>query len=983
MNNKGSQFGLKGFQLKNIIEQYNAKFPEKAIQGYKKKSIADLDNLIMKKRIKKKQYNIIENNPYSSNIFKKAGITQHNTDEQNLFLEELEKNERYLNPLQALSKYTNKEGTQEYLTPQEHQMKFVSQFIYSSLRGAIMFHGVGSGKTLTAVISSYYYLKMYPNNKVIVISPSALLFNFVAGMVQYGLNKNDNRYSFYTYDKYNRNPKVAKDSLLIVDEAHNFRTEMKFREVKDPSNPNTVMEEEAITNKKGYKIMKWGSSYCHKILLLTGTAFVNVLYDIENLLAMIDNRKPTDKDVYDDILDKVENTKDYFDYKISYYKNSEKNDFFPDRREKIMPIYMTEEQEKNYNKFKNEGNPLSMSTKPNSFYSAEKYASNMIDNDKNPKTDFIVKEIIAKPKQKFIIYSGLYNTGIMNIVKALEKLKIKFKMITGKQNTTQKEESKFYFNFYNFKNTNFFDTDTIDKQYHRFINDEYRVLLITRAGAEGVDTINCQNIILLDGQWNDALAEQIIARAIRYKSHFGLPKAERYVNVIKCLFCFQSNKKIIEDINKGNFDFRALKKQISDSNAEQLKLMKGSDKRYLPTIKELEKLKVNDKLFIPAITEFKTIKGMYGRKSKSVQTSPDGWDIYKTIATDEKRKEWRRTMYYKWIESTNKKANNIQATYSIDLYLYILSKSKQATIDEFISYFGGGIYMYEKYKSSIMKRIIEKEKQLKRTLTEKEKMEVLTKAKKTELNEILKFDNKLMMSKKTTRNSKNQLQQFYTNSILADYLFQFSGLKSNKNDEIKILEPSAGEGDLIKPILKNNTNISIDLVEIDPKNRKLLSIFVKNRPNYLKMTEQPNFLLYQTSTRYDYIFMNPPFHLRKAEDNNLIRDTWDFDFIKRAFAFLKIDGVLMAVVSKKFLNDKDFMDWTEEKNKIFEYEIRKNEKFSGIKIDIAVLKITKINDNEDTDLMSKNYYIKQDVKGKEIMNNERKIAFDDNEKFLI
>lgn len=427
-------------------------------------------------------------------------------------------------------------------------------------------------------------------------------------------------------------------------------------------------------------------------------------------------------------------------------------------------------------------------------------------------------------------------------------------------------------------------------------------------------------------------------------------------------------------MNKGDFDFRALKKQITESTAEQLKLMKGSDQRYLPTVKELENKKINDKIFIPKKTEYKNIRGSYGHKSTMLKVSEDGWDMYSLITTDERRKEWRKMMYYKWLVATKQKVKKIDAVYSIDLYLYILSKSKQATIDEFISYFGDGIYMYEKYKSSIMKQIIAKEKQIKRILTEKEKIEILAKAKKEELNEILKFDDKLMISKKSARNSKNQLQQFYTNSILADYLYNYSSLKNNRNQEIKILEPSAGEGDLIKPIVKNNTNISIDLVEIDPENRKLLNNLVKNSPNFLKLTEQPNFLLYQTSTRYDYIFMNPPFHLRKAEDNNLIRDTWDYDFIKRAFAFLKIGGELMAIVSKKFLNNKEFMNWIEEKNKVFEYKIRKNEKFSGIKIDIAVVKIKKVFDNEDTNLMSKNYYIKQDEKGKEIMNNERPIT---------
>ena len=288
-----SKYNLKGYQLKNVIEQYNTNNPKKIIKNYKYKNIPELDKLIETHNIKIKDYKIIDKNPIKreSNLLKKAGIKTYSEEHQEQFLQDLNLNERYKNPLEALNEYRNKEGKIEYLSPQEHQKKFILQFIYSNLKGAIIYHGVGTGKTLTAVISSYYYLKMYPKNKVIVISPSALLFNFVAGLVQYGLDKNDNRYSYYTYEKYARNPKIAKDALLIVDEAHNFRTEIKTNEIKDPDSGN-IIESVAVTNKRGYQLMKYGSNQCHKIILLTGTAFVNKLYDIENLLSMIDTRKP-------------------------------------------------------------------------------------------------------------------------------------------------------------------------------------------------------------------------------------------------------------------------------------------------------------------------------------------------------------------------------------------------------------------------------------------------------------------------------------------------------------------------------------------------------------------------------------------------------------------------------------------------------------------------------------------------------------------
>ena len=284
MNN----YNLKGFQLKNIIEQYNTENPNKQIKSYKYKTIKELNELIKNNKIDISKYKIINENPYKQNVnlFKKAGVKTYSNELQKEFIISLNQNDRYKNPLQSLNKYINKEGKMEYLEPLAHQKKFILQFIYSNLKGAILFHGVGTGKTLTAVISSYYYLKMYPTNRVIVISPSSLLFNFIAGLVQYGLDKNDNRYSFYTYEKYTRNPKIAKDSLLIVDEAHNFRTEIKSHEINDPESKKKI-DTIASQNKRGFNLMKYGSEYCHKIILLTGTPFVNKLYDIENLLIIM------------------------------------------------------------------------------------------------------------------------------------------------------------------------------------------------------------------------------------------------------------------------------------------------------------------------------------------------------------------------------------------------------------------------------------------------------------------------------------------------------------------------------------------------------------------------------------------------------------------------------------------------------------------------------------------------------------------------
>ena len=141
-------------------------------------------------------------------------------------------------------------------------------------------------------------------------------------------------------------------------------------------------------------------------------------------------------------------------------------------------------------------------------------------------------------------------------------------------------------------------------------------------------------------------------------------------------------------------------------------------------------------------------------------------------------------------------------------------------------------------------------------------------------------------------------------------------------------------------------------------------------PTILHLQNQNNFLTFETSDRYDYIFMNPPFHLRKSEDFNLKRDTWDYDFIKKAFAFLKINGELLAITSDKWKQNEDFQKWIKHDNKKFEFVQKKNMKFSQIKIDVTCMKITKLNDFEDNHLLGETFYINQGYQGQLLNENE-------------
>lgn len=893
---------LKVFQLKDIIKQHLVKNPEIKL----KTSVYKLNKFGLIGVIKSKKINLDDYPDYpksspsskaNTNILKKYGKEQYSEEQQKLFLINEEKNKNMALIARKVKRNTGKEP----LTLQKHQVAFIKQFIYSNLNGAVMFHGVGSGKTLTAVVCAYWYLKLYPNNRVICISPSALLFNFIEGMRQFGVPIKDNRYTFTTYEKYARmskEKKNAKDCLLIVDEAHNLRTEIKSSSITDPEDPKRITGREPLTNKRGFNVLEYGALNADKVLLLTGTAFVNSIYDIENLIAMVDKRQPLLKSTFtNNVMSSPSIITDYFSYRISYVPPvSNDNEFFPKKIEHLIPLIMTEKQSRNYISHKQTGK--------NPFYINERQINNQsFDSELNKKIEWCIDEIVKKATQKFIIYTGMYDNGIKLLENELIKKKIEFTRITGKETARQKEENKLLYNSY----------DIVK-------NEGCRVLLISKAGAEGVDTKNSQNIILLDHQWNDALSEQIIARAIRYKSHHAFTDVnERYVNVYRLFSIFKEDEELFNRVNSKKVNFIQLNSEIKESVREEARLRKKENQEFLPTVKLMKTLKEgdSDKLFVPEADEFPelTRKGTFRARKENWKFDESrvrrGWESYYELiikdpvkntsyADKDKRQKWLITNYAKWWSLYGPKEKNT-STASVDLRLYILCQAKLANIKEFISYFGNNVvFTFEQFVSKLQKKIEEEKIKLgKDGLTDEEENDIYIKSFKNQKDDIKK-----RFFKNRERTTQEQLQQYFTNPILAKYLIGISEISYRKDEKIRILEPTAGDGSLIIPLMElKKINFSIDMIELDNDNRKKLEKLKEEGPNILNLLEHKNFLTYCSGELYDYIFMNPPFHLRKNE-NGLINDVYDYDFILRAYAMLKPGGNLHAIIGNSWADNK-------------------------------------------------------------------------------
>ena len=652
------------FQLKRILKEIKSK----------EKLNIKLSKLIKKDVI----YYLIKNQQYITNlpdieklpkrlanILKRFNTQPYNAQQQEEFLS---KGYQVKAPLKAKSEYLNqKTNKQEKITLLDHQSKFLRKFFLSNVSGCIVFHGVGSGKTLTSVVASHYYLSLYPEGNIIVISPPALIVNFVNGLKQYGLNIEDNRYSFKSFEQFARNPTIKNPkTLLIVDEAHILRTQIQVHESED-KNHNKIIN--VSQNKRGYAVLE-ACKKCDKVILLTGTPFINKLYDIENLLSMVDKKNPLNPDSFYLMITNTSSRNDYFNYKISHYENQSGDEYFPEKIEEYVPLLMTEEEQNLYERFdrgdtsvvEEEGIDIHLNVNNEksltSFYNGTRQYSDTIG---HKKIDFIIDRI-NKPKTtgKFIIYTTFITNGLKSLQKALNNNHITYSTISGNESSEKKEDAKDKYN-----------------------KGDVQVLLITKAGTEGIDTIGTEGIFIYEGsQWNEPLVSQAIARAIRYKSHYHLPKDQQKVWVYRLLIVKSTDVSLINKINEHKiFNFGIINKKfiLQSKQISELKSSADEGDDSLSYIGNNNKLPENMGVGMKKTIDFKR-------------------EEYKKLSPQEKE-EYLKKIKFNRYEADNKINELFKQRPSVEARLTVMALAKQEQILEFIKELDNNIQQLEDYET--------------------------------------------------------------------------------------------------------------------------------------------------------------------------------------------------------------------------------------------------------------------------------------------
>lgn len=175
-------------------------------------------------------------------------------------------------------------------------------------------------------------------------------------------------------------------------------------------------------------------------------------------------------------------------------------------------------------------------------------------------------------------------------------------------------------------------------------------------------------------------------------------------------------------------------------------------------------------------------------------------------------------------------------------------------------------------------------------------------------------------------NLAQEFQFFETPPGVADWLVSLVG---EIHAGMRVLEPSAGRGAIVKAIHRVCQEVTVDCYELMPENRE----FLETIQNARVMGE--NFEEEHATYQYDIIVANPPFSKNQ-----------DIRHLRRMYAWLKPGGTVAAITSTHWVLGQekvctDFKEWLKRVD-AHTYEIGEGQfASSGTKVNTMAIVITK------------------------------------------
>jgi superfamily II DNA or RNA helicase len=419
---------------------------------------------------------------------------------------------------------------------QDHQQR-VSDRLTGPDPRLLVYHGLGSGKSLSAIAAAEAAQKAHGGSYGVVV-PASLRGNFQKELKKFAPGSAPEILS-YTGMALGKKFQAQPDTL-VMDEAQRLR------------NPDSAAARAA----------RLAAAKAKRLVLLSGTPITNEPSDLANMLTMLHNQ-PISPQEFD---------KRFVGYKkkfpgvipflrgaqwgeVPYVKNEPalrkllagKVDYQPSKtpdgvhvQEEQIKVPLSREQQRIQKALRTKIPPGSLwkldqefplsreeLAKMNSFLSGLRQVSlstHAFRADKNHLKAFdqstklqtalknLHTNLDADPRRKALVYSNFVDAGISPYAEALKRDNIPFGVFHGGIPTAQRQKALTDYNA-----------------------GKLRALLIGPAGAEGLSTQGTSLIQLLDPHWNEARLQQAQGRGLRFDSHIGLPEDLKNVRVQRYL----------------------------------------------------------------------------------------------------------------------------------------------------------------------------------------------------------------------------------------------------------------------------------------------------------------------------------------------------------------------------------------------------------------------------------------------------------------
>jgi superfamily II DNA or RNA helicase len=774
----------------------------------------------------------------------------------------------------------------------DYQKKFIEDWSISLQELVILYYGVGSGKTLIAVNCAEQFINLNIDSKVYFLLPASLVLGTIMELYTKGIDaarKNKNGEYIYNFISYQQ---MLRSNFDFSDNS--------LLIIDEVHNLRNIRSSE-IKNKVSAR--KWESTDSYslignklaEVMIYNSSKFIRKLF----MSGTIFVNGPED---LEPIISIGYNKAPMLDFNKKLYENIITNDdAFKTYYQGLISYYKIEGTTKkqmprvNYEfVIINSKTVQSVDANEDAFYIESRNQAIA------KKMAYILKYINTYPNDKVLVYAQFLDRVLIPLIDKLKEKGIKFGFISGKLNQSQKLE--------------------IVRQYN---NDEINVLIFTLSIKEGISFKETDTIIVMQPYWNYAIMEQIIARGVRLNSHKRGNKSLLEV-------------KFLVGVPKTDDHYNNTAIYIWKQNADDIM------NRFIHTIEYDKNNELHTNSF--GSRDINLYNRMFIKTSK--------------INVFEKK-----LLKLPKFEDVNNAENNVFIKYFNNTVLDLeQEKKKKLTIKEMITL---KRKMYDEfYKKNIeltnknITRFSNDSKFKSNRNPNLEEQANLTKFKNKE-DEIIKLVNegasleKIFSTFEITKQDITNFQANFTPPQHVKQLINFSGIENDITQNIKILEPTAGIGNIIGGLikLKNSSNFSIDANELFNLYYQIGKAIYNNIDNVI-WYNLDFYYNYNQKYNYNYIIGNPPFNLRTIRElkgRKLDTTLYDINFVEVAYNMLKDNGVLCFIISNRFERDKShlFLNF----NKILKFIKKYNEKYVEIetlKTDFKVEDETKTTKSQET-----------------------------------